>query len=270
MEYVFCHAGGLGDIIYSLHFVKVMMKNIGQNKAKFILETDAPGNFHHKHPFGNTLMTKSAAEWFKPFLESQDFISEVQIVKNGEYKSNKDENVFNLNLFRKLPIDFRSMYIPRWYYYVIPCFVKDLSFNEPWITLGADERTKDKILIFRSSRYQNKFIDYSFLNDYKKQIIFIGLDDEYDEFKKMVDCERINVNNALEAANLIGSAKLVIGNQTFFYSLAEAAKKDRLCELSNFCPNTYAHGGLSNDLLYTEQFKSIMDKWFKDFNNKGE
>ena len=84
----------------------------------------------------------------------------------------------------------------------------------------------------------------------------------------MIDCERIEIKSALEAANLIGSAKLVIGNQTFFYSLAEAAKKDRLCELSNYCPNTYAHGGTCNDILFTEQFKIIMDKWFVD--NKKE
>lgn len=117
------------------------------------------------------------------------------------------------------------MYIPRWYYYVVPCFVKDMSFNEPWITLGSDDRTKDKIVVFRSSRYQNKFVDYSFLNGHKDKFVFIGLDDEYNEFKKMIDCERIEIKNALEAANLIGSAKLVIGNQTFFYSLAESAKK---------------------------------------------
>ena len=269
MKYVFSHAGGLGDIIYSLHFVKIFMKTVGQSKAKFILEVGAPGNFHHKHPFGNTLLTKDAAEWFKPFLESQDFISSVDIVEYGSALTiGDDEKIFNLNLFRKLPIDFRSMYIPRWYYYIMPCFVKDLSFNDPWITLGSDDRSKNKIIIFRSLRYQNKFIDYSFLDKHKDKFIFLGLDEEYNDFKKNVDCERIIVKDALEAANLIGSAKLIIGNQTFFYSLAEAAKKDRLCELSNFCPNTYAHGGVCNDLLYTEQFKAIMNKWFNE--NKGE
>ena len=265
---VFVHAGGLGDIIYSLHFVKTYLKTIGQDKAKFYLEYGAPGNMHHSHPFGNTLMTKGAAEWFKSFLETQTYISSVEIVEYGKYEFPKNEKKFDLNLFRKLPLDFRSMYIPRWYYYVIPCFVKNMSFNEPWITLGTDDRTKDKIVIFRSSRYQNKFVDYSFLNEHRKEFVFIGLDAEYNEFKKMIDCERIEIKSALEAANLIGSAKLIIGNQTFFYSLAEAAKKDRLCELSNYCPNTYAHGGTCNDILFTEQFKIIMDKWFVD--NKKE
>ena len=255
---------GLGDIVYSLHFVKTYLKTVKQQNAKFYLEYGAPGNFHHEHPFGNVLMTQKAAEWFKPFLEAQDYISSVEIVEYGKYEILDSEKKFDLNLFRRLPIDFRSIYIPRWYYYVVPCFVKDMSFNEPWVTLGSDNRTKDKIVVFRSSRYQNKFVDYSFLNEHKDKFVFLGLDDEYDEFKKLVDCEHIKVNDALEAANLIGSAKLVIGNQTFFYSLAESAKKDRLCELSNFCPNTYAHGGMCNDILFTEQFKIIMDKWFSE------
>ena len=75
---------GLGDIVYSLHFVKTFLKTINQDSADFYLEYGAPGNVHHDHPFGNTLMTKSAAEWFKSFLESQQFISSVTIVEYGK------------------------------------------------------------------------------------------------------------------------------------------------------------------------------------------
>ena len=230
----FLMLGGLGDIVYSLHFAKTFLKTVNQKNAKFYLEYGAPGNLHHSHPFGNTLMTKEAAEWFKPFLETQDCVSSIEIVEYGKYEIPETEKKFDLNLFRRLPLDFRSMYIPRWYYYVVPCFVKDMSFNEPWITLGSDDRTKDKIVVFRSSRYQNKFVDYSFLNEHKDKFVFIGLDDEYNEFKKMIDCERIEIKNALEAANLIGSAKLVIGNQTFFSSANKIGSRFDAC-----CPLFY-------------------------------
>ena len=122
----FLMLGGLGDIVYSLHFAKTFLKTVNQKNAKFYLEYGAPGNLHHSHPFGNTLMTKEAAEWFKPFLETQDCVSSIEIVEYGKYEIPETEKKFDLNLFRRLPLDFRSMYIPRWYYYVVPCFVKDM------------------------------------------------------------------------------------------------------------------------------------------------
>lgn len=241
--------------------MKTILDSRNQEKAEIILQYDRPGNTHHEHPFGNVLMTKASAEWLELFLLSQSFIEKVTIT---DHTTPIDSDTFDLNIFRKLPIDFRSMYIPRWYYYVIPSLIRNLDFNHPWITLNnKDSRTNGKILLFRTQRYQNKFVDYSFLSDHKDDCVFIGTETEFTLFRKMVDCQYIKVQDAMEAANLIGSADLTIGNQTFFYSIAESAKTDRLCELSNYCPNTYAHGGYCNDILYTQQFEAIMNKYFE-------
>ena len=43
---------------------------------------------------------------------------------------------------------------------------------------------KDYIVVMRSPRYRNIFINYNFLNNIKDKIICIGLKQEYEDLKK--------------------------------------------------------------------------------------
>ena len=57
------------------------------------------------------------------------------------------------------------------------------------------EIIKNKIVIHRTFRHRNQFINYKFLRNYD-DIIFIGTKDEYDDLKKDIPnlefCECIN------------------------------------------------------------------------------
>lgn len=253
----FVHSGNLGDIVYSLHFAKQFTKNIwNKNAFKLYLRVNVKGNSIKNHPYGNVYLNKESAIWAKSFFESQPYISSVEIIDSST-KLNKD--VFSLDSFRNLPISFNGMYIPKWYYYLIHCLMKDLSFEKPWIKLGVDNRSNNKIVISRTLRYRNKNINYKLLKNKQNECIFIGLPEEYNEFKKNFECEFIQPKSALEAGNLINSCKLFIGNQSFFYSLAESAKVKRLCELDYNCPNTFSHGGICADIIYNEQFQNLIN-----------
>ena len=88
----------------------------------------------------------------------------------------------------------------------------------------------DKDIILRSLRRNNVLISYSFLKKYKN-LIFIGLEDEFNELKRQVpNLGFYNCKNFLEMAQIIKGNKFFLGNITFGYCLAEAMKVPRLLE----------------------------------------
>lgn len=244
------------------------MKLHNINNFKYIIKTDNPGNFNIKHPAGHVLTNNVLANFLKPLLEFQSNINSVEIVKHDiNYNElTNDYIIFNLDKFRNIPCNFSANYIPKYYFYMLPYLKYDSAdLIKPSIIAKTDNRAKNKILIFRSSRYHNKLISYKFLEKYKDKIIFIGLEDEYlDFYKNYFQCEYIKINNALEAANLINSAELVIGNQTFLFAIAELLKVPRLLEQCQYCPNVITLGGISQDIVFQNQFESIIKNFYHE------
>lgn len=244
------------------------MKIYNINNFKYIIKTDNPGNFNIKHPAGHVLTNNVLANFLKPLLEFQSNINSVEIVKHDiNYNElTNDYIIFNLDQFRNIPCNFSANYIPKYYFYMLPYLKYDsIELSKPAIIAEKDERANNKILIFRSSRYHNKLISYKFLEKYKDKIIFIGLEDEYLDFSKnYFQCEYIKINNALEAANLINSAELVIGNQTFLFAIAELLKVPRLLEQCQYCPNVITLGGISQDIVFQNQFELIIKNFYHE------
>ena len=86
-------------------------------------------------------------------------------------------------------------------------------------------------------------IDYSILKD--QDIIFVGLDSEYQSFKNMYSFEpkRVNVKDALHMAQIINSCRLFIGNQSMAFAIAEQLKVPRILEQYAHAPNVIPQGG---------------------------
>ena len=97
------------------------------------------------------------------------------------------------------------------------------------------------------------------MNKYK-DIIFIGLNDEYQDLKKEVtNLEFYECKDFLEAAEIIKSSKFFLGNSSFGFTIAEGLKVPRLMESFPDYPSVYPNGGHGYDFY----FQDHLEKWFE-------
>ena len=245
----FLHYGHLGDIINSLPVIKELSKTkkcfLYIQKNKKIPEHVVSKN----HPFGDVYLSEKAINKMLPLLQSQKFIEKVEIYNNQEVN-------IDLNFFRELPINFNIDSV-RWYSHLTGKF-PDLSNN--YIEVPNHEKFKNYIVIMRSLRRQNKFIDYSFLSSYKN-LVFVGLKNEFENLKtKINNLEYYDSKDFLELASIIKNARIFIGNLSFGYALAEAIKVPRLLESAPNFPLVYPNGYDGYDFYFQVHFEEIVKK----------
>ncbi len=113
---------------------------------------------------------------------------------------------------------------------------------------------KGKIAINLSLRYRNPTIDYSKLKDIEHDLIFVGLDDEYNDFmlRYNVIPKRVNVKDALHMATILNSVDLFIGNQSSTFAIAEQMKIKRALDVYNPSPNVIVSGDNGYDFMTTK------------------
>lgn len=247
----FLHNGHLGDIINCLPVIKELSKNktcdlyIQKNKR---ISKDVR---LREGSVGEVYIKEQAILKLLPLLKNQKFINKVEIFNN--------QNIdIDLNFFRELPINFNIDSV-RWYFHLTGCF-PDLS--EQYLEVPPIEKYKNYVVIMRSLRRQNKFIDYSFLSSYKN-LVFIGLKTEFDDLKKVLsNLEYFDSKNFLELASIIKNSKIFIGNLSFGYALAEALKVTRLLESAPNFPLVYPNGGNGYDFYFQNHFEDLIKKLY--------
>ena len=248
----FAHAGHMGDLIYSLSVVKELSKSYTCNF--FIVINKKVEQNYLDHPSGNVFINDRAAKLLLPLLEKQEFLNTVKIYNNEEID-------IDFDLFRKVPINL-NFHSTRWFSHLIGVPIK---MSEKFLNVGENNIAKNKIVILRSKRYTNPFINYQFLNQ-KKNLIFIGLKDEFEDLKKDVsNLDFYDCKDFLEMAEIINSAKFFIGNQSLAFAIAEALKVDRLLEASPESPFIFPIGGNGYDFYHQIHF----EKYFKILNSKN-
>jgi len=245
-EISFLHSGHLGDILYSLPVIKELSKN---KKCNLYIEKNFKiSSFYFKHPGNEFFLNKKMTNMLMPLLKSQPYLNEVDIYNNHSID-------INLNIFRKLPIDLA--YTSR-IFFQLTGIHSDL--RKKYIFAKKKSIFKNKIVLLRSFRYRNYFINYNFLKNYDN-IIFIGLYDEYLDLKKVINkLTFYECKNFSEMAEIINSCKLFIGNQSFGYALAEGLKTPRLLE--NFPRKSYVYpaGKKAYDFFFQEDFVNFFNK----------
>ena len=169
----FLHSGHLGDIINSLPLIKEISKskecNLYIQYNKKILN-----NLDQKHPFGNFYLSEYAAKKIIPLLKKQKYLKKVSIYDQTPID-------IDLDFFRDLGLNFNIDSI-RWYFHLA---ASHCDLTKPYVFVNEHKYINNKIVILRSMRRQNKLINYKFLNDYK-DLLFIGLKDEYISLKKEI------------------------------------------------------------------------------------
>jgi len=244
-ELNFLHSGPVGDLIYSLAIIQKISKT---HKCNFFVNVNKKFTYeYYRHNGEGYLISKRIFDFTLPLLKEQKFLN---IVK--KYENEKID--INLDLFRELPWN-NTFTSQRWYFHIIGEH-EDLSL--PYINVTDHLKLKNKIVIQRSFRFRNIYINYKFLNNFE-DLLFIGIKDEYDDLKKQIpNLEWYNPKSFYEVAQIIKSSRFFIGNSSSCYSIAEALKVPRLLEASPDYPVVQPIGKDAFDFYFQPHF----EKWF--------
>ena len=247
----FLHSGHCGDIIFSLPVIKELSKT---HECNLYIRVNKKMSLPYlKHPGKNVYIDDRMLNIFLPLLKTQKFIHSVK-------KYDNEEIDINFDLFRELPVNI-IFNQARWFFHVSGVQV-DLS--EPYLDVDPHKKIVDKIVIHRTFRYRNQFINYKFLKKYKN-LVFIGLKDEFEDLKKDVkNLIFYNCEDFLEMAQIIKASKFFIGNQSIAYPMAEAMKVPRILEGCPYFPVSQPIGKNAFDFYYQPHF----EKWCELLNSK--
>jgi len=234
----FAHSGNMGDVLFSLHFMKDMLSISGAEKARLVLVTDVPAQYVNPHPEGKVQMTKATARFMIDLLKTIPWLEEVASFPLSDWEGGlKDcdkfkDKVIYLPAYRGLGLAVRSGDIRDFYYAMLPVHVqKDFSENL-FAHIEEKDALKEKIVIAVNSRFKPLQLNLKEgLQLAKDKLVFMGLPEEYKEFALSTGFTNVpyqKINTLLEAAELMKGAQGFIGTQGGLYSLAEMLKVPRL------------------------------------------
>jgi len=247
----FLHSGHLGDLVYALPVIKELSKD---HECHFYIQSNKkiPVDYY-KHPAGGVYMDDRMLNLFLPLMKKQKFIHKVE-----KYDNQKID--INFDIFRTLPVNicFNS---PRWYFHISGIQV---DLTDPYLEVEPHDKVKNKIVIHRTFRHRNQFINYKFLKNFN-DLVFVGTKDEYEDLKKDIpNLELYNCEDYLDMARVIKSSKFFIGNQSVAYPIAEAMKVPRILEAEPDFPVVQPIGKNAFDFYYQPHF----EKWCTYLENK--
>lgn len=212
MEGTYLSSGDLGDIIYSLPAVA---------------HTGGGTYFLADRPWTKAIIPRIPL--IKPLLDCQPYIKECR-KHEGEHVQ------YDFSTFRNGGIPWGKTLAElqaKWIRSGTP------NFAQKWLYVDPDTRSKGKIVVARSPRYNNHFFPWEKLVDeLGDQMVFVGVDHEYRDFcQSFGDIPRIHCQNMLEVAQVIEGGELFIGNQSSPYSIAEGLKKASILEVCLWVPD---------------------------------
>ena len=250
-EISFLHSGHSGDIINVLPILKELSKT---HICKLYIQLDLPTTIHYPdHPAGQFFSNKKIYNMLYPLLKKQSYLSVVDIYTNQDID-------INFDLIKKLPI--RLLFDSMKYGSHVSGVQPDLT--KTFLNVNDHHKLTNKIIILRSLKHQNHFINYKFLNEYK-DVYFVGTFNEYENLKISIsDLNFYECENFLEIAEIIKSCKLFIGNSSLGFTLAEGLKVPRLLEAYPWNSFQQVHGKDGYDFFFQPHF----EKFFKLLYNK--
>lgn len=118
-------------------------------------------------------------------------------------------------------------------------FITDLpDFSQPWLTAEPSPKTKGRVVIARSPRYNNPHFPWTEVLKYLgDRALFVGMQGEHEALQNATGCkvEYQPTKDLLEVAQLIAGADWFIGNQSSPMTIAEALKHPRIQETCLWC-----------------------------------
>ena len=245
----FSHSGHLGDLMYALPIIKELSKTKTCNL--YVKVNQKYNGNYFKHPSGNIMISERAFSMLLPLLKEQDYLNSVKI--------HTTETIdVNLDFFRALPIS-NQFHSFRWYFHIVG---KQADMTVPYLEVEPHKTIKNKIVIVRTFRARNVFINYKFLSKYN-DLLFLGTKAEYDDLKKDIpNLEFYDVKDFLELAQLIKACRFYISNQTFAYAIAEGLKVPRLLEAYPDYPVMFPTTNNGYDFYFQQHFEDYVQNLY--------
>ena len=248
-ELNFFHSGPIGDLIYSLATIKEISKT---HKCNFLININKKYNHpYYKHTGNGVLINERMYDFILPFFKNQNFLNNVKKYENERID-------IDLDLFRELPWN-NTFNTPRVFFHITG---EQTNLNESYASVNDHPTIKNRIVIQRSFRFRNIYINYKFMRNFESPL-FIGMEDEFNDLKEEIpNLEHYDAKDFLEVAQIIKSSKFYVGNQSSCYALAEAIKVPRLLEGCPDSPYVQPVGPQAFDFYYQDHFV----KWFNHLN----
>lgn len=198
----YSHSGDIGDIIYSL----ALAKYTGCDDY-IICSTNGPQRAQ---------IDKNLFESIKSLLDTQEYIKNIHFYK-GSYNTPMRNFRHWMKWFSICESHFYAYGHGR-------DNTKDFLRRKNWITLPKSNTIKP-IIINKTNRYNNRYINFSILDDIDSSLIgFVGTRQEYEDFVnwKRINIEYIQTKNLLELANVINNSSVFIGNPSSPAAISQA------------------------------------------------
>lgn len=236
------HSVNIGDLYACMGAIKKFYE-VTSRKVKVLQQINMPGSYYPGavHPTTHegvaVTMNQSMFDMCKPLVEGQEYIHSIESYTGQTVDI--DFDVIRGKTFVNLP----HGAIQGW----VPLAFPDLAFDisKQWIFEKGEcpesvyNQVKGKIIINFTERYRNALIDYFFLKNYASDLIFSGTEREHWLFcnKWQLAIPRLEINNFMELAHALKTARFLLGNQSQMWNLAEAMKTPRILELCQYAQN---------------------------------
>jgi hypothetical protein len=257
------HSGQLGDIVYALPAMQALARRNGAARVSLYVPSDNVASYgpEMKHAGGGQMVSRALFDFIAPLLLAQSYVDAVHFVPSGEIPA----DAIDFDVIRGGGIHVLAGNLKDHYYKAFAVLADSpCRWLEPSAAVAAAPPDFD-ILIGRSMRYLNQAIDYGVLAPLGLRVGFVGLESEFDEFRARfpnLPMDHVPVANALDVCDRIASASLYIGNQSFFFAIAEALQTNRLLEVFEPIPNVVPSGGRCGQFLTTYGLRALVGTFF--------
>lgn len=263
---IFYHSGAFGDIIYSIPFCLSCVgiynsQQLEKNKYTLLLDLCCC----HK-PNGDYDIAYQNLKKVAQLMNIQPYIQQVICQKQISWG---DYGALDLGIFRKGKINLVGGDISLRYNF-LRRQLNYFNIYQPWLKVPQTDKFKqykNKIVVFRTTRYRNHKIDYSLLKKYSSDCVYIGLQKQYSLFciQNGFKVQFLKLDNFIQVCQLMKSCAFVVGNQTFLFSLAQALKVPRLLQMCYAQPDVIVHGNGSNDFVDMEDFQNLLKLYSNNY-----
>lgn len=250
MSLNFKHSGRLGDIVCALPLVKRIAEQRG-HAADFYIPNDVPsrleGNVYH--PGGDLMVSAKLFEFIEPLIAAQPYIRQLHFVPGSALPP----DAIDLDRFRNGDLNLKAGMIQGWYR---KAFDVAFALEDAWLALPAGTPASDQpfdVLINHTTRFCNTRINYRVLQA-AGRVGFVGLGYEYDEFVRgsgLSGVAHVEVRDAFELARHLVAARVVVGNQSLCFAIAEGLKVTRALEVFEPVPTAIPVGGRCTEYIRT-------------------
>jgi hypothetical protein len=281
MAIKFVHKVNSGDLISSLPGIKKVCDDRGE-KAIIYQMLNRPGEYFigAKHPVVDesgamVCFNAEMHRMMKPLLEAQDYIESFEIYEGQQV--DYDLDVIRQDVYCGAP----HFPLQKWTWMAYPEMTCDLS--KSWIDVhsrdcivsirqngqpswyqGARGSNHNAVILNFTERYRNYNVNYHFLRNHEKDLVFAGVKQEHELFCSQwkLDIPLLLVDDFEHLASAIKGARFFMGNQSMCWHIAQAMHVPRILELYPHVQNCTNFGVNGYEFYNTKAAQYHFEKLF--------